>query len=927
MLDFWPAILAAIMSANTPQVNCNDVVTSESQCFLEQTKIYENEHKQECCAIWIEQQQSASLPAKPEIQTRITVGGMTQTQISLHVGWNFETVPDASRYIFSNSVGDGRRELFDARRYEVIYVFRNNKWLKDPTFIEAGEGFWIKMAQSQTINFSDIVRYDPIFDNLPTGWHLLGAGHTLDDVTSHRSVTMSFVHRTDGHYGANPHWVQNPSSLSIGEAFWVKINDGTGSSSSSTPSISPPTAPTIAEVMGDIQTINAISNTPITQLSRNAATAYDLSYPFVEINASNLYYIDADYQEFTDKIDKPMFIDGEYKGVIEKIDFAPSGDLAVTLKNARYITDVYKKFNIDLSVDQLESTLQRSIPKRLKGKYDSVNTNPLQFSIHQKQTTNTRGISKPELVLRIDIPEGYKIPLNTRDANVSIDCEFLEGACAFEANANYDEDQSLATVKDFSGIRFNSAGSFIEYGIGSRLFVSYDYEIFNDSIFKTGFEASGYYNTELKMNIEGKLGINDGFVFQLMQPTDITVASAYGVALQVSFVPTITVQLTGTFVGSFEAQANSARSGNISFTYESSNAKPIISDSLAYNNDVPDYAAMRLDINADATLSVFPNIQVGPKVEFFKINEKLSIGHIRGGYDVITEFNGKIGAGFTAQPDGIDGEASAQARLDMRYCPKADIKFDLAVGGTTYYDSGYQSLTGNCIDANGNAIRIFSWNVAILDTPEIIQTPSGKTDKTVTFDILGNADIDFMKFYYTTDDKRVPILKPESVATLWDRNPILLSADTTVRVRAFLHEKDIEPSQFGISVSLENATDIVMPEVDPDPDPEDIPDVSDAKCFGSTPCFLHDLEVSDNSKDYCNDIGARLPTKNEWIAVETRLFAENNINDSRFACEFYVYGNSYSHAFKGCIQLSEAAYDSCTEAFLRTSCTMCVIDR
>jgi len=59
MLDFWPAILAAIIHTSSPQVDCSDVIVkeidkNEMKCYLNYITL--NEHEKVCCNIWLEEQ-------------------------------------------------------------------------------------------------------------------------------------------------------------------------------------------------------------------------------------------------------------------------------------------------------------------------------------------------------------------------------------------------------------------------------------------------------------------------------------------------------------------------------------------------------------------------------------------------------------------------------------------------------------------------------------------------------------------------------------------------------------------------------------------------------------------------------------------------------------------------------------------------------
>jgi len=131
-----------------------------------------------------------------------TTNSCNSSTLNYSAGWNLLALPtdlelqDTSKFGSFNSIW----------KYST-----DNTWL-NPTTIKAQEGFWL-----QSTNGGALKRYGSSYStdmtNLTTGWHLLGAGSTINS-TNLTEFQAVWIYKDNS-------WISSPIAINSGEGFWV----------------------------------------------------------------------------------------------------------------------------------------------------------------------------------------------------------------------------------------------------------------------------------------------------------------------------------------------------------------------------------------------------------------------------------------------------------------------------------------------------------------------------------------------------------------------------------------------------------------------------------------------------------------------------------------------------------------------------------
>lgn len=120
-------------------------------------------------------------------------------ELEIKKGWNLLAVP------IEKSI-----ELSQMGEFNQIWVYENG-WIKEPSTIKYGVGFWLKSDNSYSITFEGN-SYEVDFSNLRDGWNLLGAGVDLNLGEFNFEKSLSYENS----------WIENPPFIKRGSGFWVK---------------------------------------------------------------------------------------------------------------------------------------------------------------------------------------------------------------------------------------------------------------------------------------------------------------------------------------------------------------------------------------------------------------------------------------------------------------------------------------------------------------------------------------------------------------------------------------------------------------------------------------------------------------------------------------------------------------------------------
>jgi hypothetical protein len=117
--------------------------------------------------------------------------------------WKRELEIEARKwYLLSNPT----REIVYLPENTVSWVFRREKWILNPLWIEPTEGFFLKSEKDFTLEF-DGTNYSKIEPS--NKWQLLGNGESSYD------LEKSYIFR-------NGSWIVNPEKIEPFEGFWLK---------------------------------------------------------------------------------------------------------------------------------------------------------------------------------------------------------------------------------------------------------------------------------------------------------------------------------------------------------------------------------------------------------------------------------------------------------------------------------------------------------------------------------------------------------------------------------------------------------------------------------------------------------------------------------------------------------------------------------
>ena len=110
---------------------------------------------------------------------------------NLKTGWNLISNP-ITNYKDTSDLED-----------VTIFTYLNNSWQKNPKLINPLTGFWIKVSQNQTIEFSGVASSLDRNQN-SSSWQLLGSGH---------DIKIDYKNGAKVYTYSNQNWIKNPKEI------------------------------------------------------------------------------------------------------------------------------------------------------------------------------------------------------------------------------------------------------------------------------------------------------------------------------------------------------------------------------------------------------------------------------------------------------------------------------------------------------------------------------------------------------------------------------------------------------------------------------------------------------------------------------------------------------------------------------------------
>ena len=516
----------------------------------------------------------------------------------------------------------------------------------------------------------------------------------------------------------------------------------------------------------------------------------------------------------------PLFVDNVFKGIVTSVNDTGSS-IEVRLKQAENVDEVYSKFNVEMRNDSLLAAVQRSIIHHdIHGKYDSINDQPLRFNVMKKPVSNARGLSEDEIVLRVDIPAGYHVPIEAR----GVSCDFSDLECSFTTKGKAVDKLNLEKKYGENGLIFSTEGSYLEIGLGTYIRAHYDKNVFSGSTYDFMIAQSGYFKSNMKVNITGELSSDWSTELKLINDFDIEIVHPYSaiVKTSVAVAPVITFGVEGKLTGSVTATSYVERGGEIRMMYDSPTATHRFGSTLKYTPKSMNKDAIDVEVKAEAHAYIFPNLLMIPNLKFLRINKPLTFVYARSGVRLDNAVEGKIAKGFVVENGTEQDTKAMEASVTTTLYGLVQGRWMVRVGGIDFYHSDeYTEIykTGS--------LEILQWKAQLLKKPKVIvKEKDGK--KQIVFD---SDDDDKIKghlyFYYTIAPKNeakydIAVTGIENHRPVWriGNAPVEVDENSIVKVRSVLYNKDVSTSlwAWGTSVSEQTTTEIInmmTPEISP----------------------------------------------------------------------------------------------------------------
>ena len=518
-------------------------------------------------------------------------------------------------------------------------------------------------------------------------------------------------------------------------------------------------------------------------------------------------------------VDQPLFIDGVFKGIITGIQDAATDDITIGLRNAENISEVYDSFDVTFRNDEFRNNTVRAISSAVAkgglGRYDHLNDTPLGVSIIDKRVPNgSRSVTSNEVVLRIDIPEGYHVPIQPR----GLTCSFLEADCTMTMQSDAKNRVKMEAEHKRSGVTFSTKGSYIEIGLGSYIKAHYDRNPLSADLFEFELAQSAYFESNIVVSVSGEVSSSWSTQLDLLYDFEVEIAHPYSLVAKTSVIidPNIIFGVDGKMKGALSASSKLKRSGEIKFKYSSANNTKEESNNIKYTPKNITEDGVSVAIEAEGHAYIMPALTMLPSLKFLRVNIPITFVFIRSGVKFDNEIKGIINPNFVVETSGNIKEGSGTAAsLTTSLYGLVQGRWFVRAAGINFYTKGYKDLfkTG--------ALNIIEWKTQQLNSPKITieDHVAGRSKKNITFSIDADKKIEpHIYYYYSVGDINNPpsdisVQNIENHTPYWKSGDGLIAIDSnsTVKVRAVLHNEDVSTSNWswGISVSQQKSFDVV----------------------------------------------------------------------------------------------------------------------
>ena len=558
----------------------------------------------------------------------------------------------------------------------------------------------------------------------------------------------------------------------------------------------------------DKTVVQTVSNNAVVTVVPTTGDKVEVIGADVYESTANSYLIFSTTGISTSDIEKPLYIDEIFKGIISDVA-VENTNLRVYVKNAENVDDIYSEFTIEMRNDAIRQSVQRSINRhQLKGVYDNINAKSIRFSVIEKSIMKKNGLSEDEIVLRMDIPKGYHAPIRK-----SVDCSISDADCTFTTSGIAKEKIDLGNSYENAGITFSTEDSYIEMGLGAYFSLHYDKNLFSEDIFDFTVANSGYFKSNMQVSISGKLERSWSTQLKLIKDFDIEIVHPYNLIVKTSIAvaPVFTFGVDGKLEGSITASSYIERSGEIRFDYDSTSYTHDFSSTLAYTPKNLNKDSIKVALKAEGHAYIFPSFLMVPNVKFLRVNIPLTLVYFRSGVKLDNAIVGTIGSGFVVENGAEQKSSDAEASVTTSLYGLVQGRWMVRVGSVDFYHTNaYVNIfkTGT--------LNVLEWKAQLLHKPQIIveDDPHDNTVKKITFKADESAPIKAkLNFYYTIADTNEAMYDIatngiEHHTPVWHigEAPITVAGNKIVKVRSVLYNKDVSDSIWSWGTSLSEQT-------------------------------------------------------------------------------------------------------------------------
>jgi len=524
-----------------------------------------------------------------------------------------------------------------------------------------------------------------------------------------------------------------------------------------------------------------------------------------------LFRADADIN--ASAVGKPLFVGGVFRGIVTGVK-AEGNVLVVRLEDADRLEDVYSSFDVEFRNDAVRRAVQRSIDGGgIRGRYDSLNAKPLQISVVEKPVTNARGLTNDEIVLRIDIPKGYHIPVEPR----AVECSFTDLECSLTVDAAMSKKIDLKYEHTVYGITFSTEGSYIEIGLGAYLRAHYDHNLASRDVLDFDLAQSAYFRSNMTVSVSGELKRNWSTTINLLGSINVEIVHPYSAVAKttVLVVPNIVLGVDGKVSGKIAASSYVERGGEVRFRFDSRDLSHDISHSLKYTPQNLNRDSVTLDIEADGNAYIFPAITTLPSLRFARIGPSITLAFMRSGVKLNTNIHGKINTGFVVENEKQTRNTSTEASLTTSLEGLVQGRWYVRIAAfdatkeKAYAIDFYHQKEYGTIFSTGQ-LKVLEWKAMLLENPKI-KVEEDVTDynkRRVSFDLdIDGKILPKIYFYYSTDGKDIPVKNIWKHRPVWRPGdaPVSVDKNSRIKVRAVLYNKSVSTSlwAWGTSVSAQ----------------------------------------------------------------------------------------------------------------------------